>query len=52
MGEPHNHAEAANGKWRAHFLTFVTSCGRYFYAGIHFGGECQLVLDLKQSERT
>ena len=52
MGEPHNHAEDANGKWRAQFLTFVTSCGRYFYAGIHFGGECPIVLDLKQSERT
>ena len=53
MGEPHNHAEDENGKWRAQFLTFVSVSGRYFYAGIHFGGECPLKLNLsaKSEER-
>lgn len=46
MGEPHHHAEDSNGKWRAQFLTFVSSGGRYFYAGINFGGECPLNLTL------
>ena len=54
MGEPHNHAEDENGKWRAQFLTFVSVSGRYFYAGIHFGSECPLELNLtaKSDERT
>ena len=53
MGEPHSHAEDQNGKWRAQFLTFVSVSGRYFYAGIHFGGECPLEQNLtaKSEER-
>ena len=54
MGEPNDHREDENGKWRARFLTFVTSGGRFFYAGIHFGGECpmDLVLHKEMTERT
>lgn len=41
LGEPHDHKQDANGKWRAQFLTFVKIDGRYYYAGINFGGECE-----------
>ena len=40
MGEPHDHQEDANGKWRARFLTFVNIGKKFYYAGINFGGEC------------
>lgn len=41
MGEPHDHREDANGKWRARFLTFVSIGKKFFYAGINFGSECE-----------
>lgn len=44
MGEPQDHREDANGKWRARFLTFISARGRFYYAGIHFGGECDFEL--------
>lgn len=46
MGEANDHREDENGRWRARFLTFVTSGGRFFYAGIHFGGECPMDFEL------
>ena len=40
LGEAHDHMEDAGGKWRARYMTFVGVNGKYYYAGIHFGGEC------------
>lgn len=40
LGEAYDHKEDANGKWRARYLTFVGVGGKYYYAGVHFGGEC------------
>ncbi|MEG0985022.1 MAG: hypothetical protein RSK76_01460 [Clostridia bacterium] len=50
MGEPQDHREGANGKWRARYLTFISARGRYYYAGIHFLGECnfELFKEMKQ----
>lgn len=40
LGEANDHKEDTNGKWRARYLTFVGVGGKYYYAGVHFGGEC------------
>lgn len=40
MGEPHDHWEDAQGRFRPRFLTFVRIDGRCYYAGLHFAGEC------------
>lgn len=40
MGEPYCHrTDTRTGKWRAMFMTFTSSGGRYFYQGINFAGE-------------
>ena len=39
--EPYTHAEDDSGKWRSKHMTFVRIDGRFFYAGIHFAGECE-----------
>ena len=45
VGEPYCHREDAKGRWRAKFMTFVHIGERFFYAGIHFGGECEWRLE-------
>lgn len=40
VGEPYDHREDSNGKWRPRFMTFVKIGSRFYYAGINFGGEC------------
>ena len=45
VGEPYCHREDAKGRWRAQFMTFVRIGARFFYAGIHFGGECEWRLE-------
>lgn len=40
LGEPNDHREDKDGKWRARFLTFVDVGDKFYYAGINFFGEC------------
>lgn len=40
-GEPYDHAEDENGKWRARYMTFVHVGTRFFYTGLNFGDECR-----------
>lgn len=40
VSEPYTHEQDEKGRYRAMYMTFVTVGGRYYYAGINFGGRC------------
>ena len=40
VGEAYTHEQDEQGRFRPMFMTFVTVGGRYYYAGINFGGRC------------
>lgn len=39
--EPHSHEVDDQGRVRSTHMTFVAVNGKFYYAGIQFGGECR-----------